>query len=138
MENYFFRIFQKSFREKYFSFIKFSEGKIFFAKGFSKISRKKYFFIFKMNFFVEKKKLRKKIELLFRCRILSGIHFWQLEIHRSIIWEMGTELANCTPEVQFRNHQKIPRSTNCTWRISELYFWYAIHQYGSHFAEKKV
>ena len=27
-------------------------------------------------FFIDEKKVEKKIELLFRCRILSGIYFW--------------------------------------------------------------
>ena len=45
--------------------------------------RKKTFFHFLNEHFCWKKSWEKKIELLFRDRILSGIHFWQLEIHRS-------------------------------------------------------
>ena len=48
----------------------FNEKKTFFRK-FSK----KCFFIFKICFFRWKKKLRKKIGSLYRCRILSGIYF---------------------------------------------------------------
>ena len=36
------------------------------------------FFIYKIIFFDEKIKVEKKIGSSFRCRILSGIHFWHL------------------------------------------------------------
>ena len=48
-----FENFQKSFSKKYFSFIKFSEEKIFFAKGFLKIFRKTFFHFQHYVFFDE-------------------------------------------------------------------------------------
>ena len=51
----------------------------------NEIFHEKIFFHFQNENCCQKKKFRKKIELLYRCRILSGIHFWQLEIHPSTL-----------------------------------------------------
>ena len=44
-----------------------------------------YFFIFKVKIFVEKQISWEKIELSFRCRILSGIHFWHRKMQRDTL-----------------------------------------------------
>ena len=120
IEKYFPENFQKSFRKKYFSFIKFSEGKIFFAKGFLKIL-KKIFSYFQNENFCRTKKLRKKIELLFRCRIVSGIHFWQLEIHRST-----ADSSKPYPSFFFVNFSKPRWSLNIITCTKENYSHYIL------------
>ena len=60
--NIFGEIFQKSFRKKHFSFVKFYKGQIFFPKWFLKIFEKNIYDVLKFIFFDEKSKLRKKLD----------------------------------------------------------------------------
>ena len=68
----------------FFSTFFFRRKKIFFWKWTKQKNQKTFFFsnffliIFKKHFFSTKKKVEKKNGLLFRCEILSGIHFWHL------------------------------------------------------------
>ena len=58
---------------------------VFYPYDLSKSNITDVLFFSKMILFDEKIKVEKKIGSSFRCRILSGIHFWHPQMQRSII-----------------------------------------------------
>ena len=86
---------------------------------FFEISKNK-FLIFKIIFFDEKMKVEKKIDSSFRCRILSGIHFWHPQMQQSIILEMpnGIQISTFSPLI---SSDSIPTSEIlCAVRVAHV------------------